>query len=74
MNVLGSVLGTDDVAATTLFRHGNYDTVNQDTIWSETSTVRTLPASLYHGGQPAWWPSATPWRWVGPDRLDQMGP
>ena len=63
--------GTNDVAATTLFRHGNYDTVNADTVWDPSSDVRTLPPSLYRGSRPGWWPSGTPWPWVGPD-LDPM--
>ena len=63
--------GTNDVAATTLFRHGNYDTVNAATQWDSSSDVRTLPPSLYRSARPGWWPSGTPWPWAGPD-LDPM--
>ncbi len=63
--------GASDVAATPLFRHGNYDTVNATTQWDPTSDVRTLPPSLYRPARPNWWPSGTPWPWLGPD-LDPM--
>jgi hypothetical protein len=61
----------DDVVVTSLYRHGNYDYVSQDVVWSDASEARTLPASLYRAGQPAWWPTGSPWPWVGPD-LDPM--
>jgi hypothetical protein len=63
--------GAEDVAALTLFRHGNYDTVYAATEWDPSNDVRTLPSSLYRAGRPDWWPSGTPWPWVGPD-LDPM--
>jgi hypothetical protein len=36
--------GASDVAATSLFRHGNYDAVHAETIWDPGTSARTLPA------------------------------
>jgi hypothetical protein len=63
--------GESDVVVTTMYRHGNFDTVSADTLWDPANDVRTLPASLYRGTQPGWWPDGTPWPWAGPD-LDPM--
>jgi hypothetical protein len=63
--------GASDVAATSLFRHGNYDYVNQATMWDSQVQTQTLPPSFYRSSAPAWWPSGTPWPWVGPD-IDPM--
>ena len=63
--------GASDVVVTSMYRHGNYDTVNDATMWDPDNDVRTLPASLYLGAQPGWWPAGTAWPWVGPD-LDPM--
>jgi len=65
--------GPDDVSITTLYRHGNYDTVHQGTVWSPTTIERVLPASLYYAQQPAWWPAGTPWPWAGPDLSPMVG-
>jgi hypothetical protein len=65
--------GAADVSATSLYRHGNYDTVNGATLWSSTSTARTLPPSLYLRGKPGWWPVSTPWPWAGPDLTPMVG-
>jgi hypothetical protein len=65
--------GATDVVVTTLYRHGNYDYVHHDTIWSATTTARTLPASLYLAQQPTWWPAGTRWPWAGPDQSPMVG-
>ncbi len=58
--------GSDDVAATSLYRHGNFDFVNDETQWVDEMS-RELPASFYYSSQPAWWPDDMSWPWVGPD-------
>jgi hypothetical protein len=63
--------GASDVAATSLFRHGNHDAVHAETIWDPAAAAGTLPASLYLQARPGWWPAGTPWPWAGPD-LDPM--
>ncbi|MBN2573706.1 MAG: hypothetical protein JXP73_04010, partial [Deltaproteobacteria bacterium] len=65
--------GKSDVSYTTLWLHGNYDTVNQAVQWNPSIPTQTLPASLYLAGQPAWWPSGTPWPWAGPDLSPMVG-
>jgi hypothetical protein len=62
-----------DVSATSLFRHGNFDAVNADTVWDPSTEARTLPPSLYLRGIPAWWPDGTAWPWVGPDLTPMVG-
>jgi hypothetical protein len=65
--------GAADVAATSLYRHGNFDAVHDATLWDPASAVRTLPPSLYLQAKPGWWPSGTPWPWAGPDRTPMVG-
>lgn len=65
--------GASDVAATTLFRHGNYDTVNKKVLWDPKVTSQTLPPSLFRSAKPGWWPSGKPWPWVGPDQTPKIG-
>jgi hypothetical protein len=67
------------LAVSTLMRWGNYDTVNGAVrfVASEVPTglalyanplpSQTLPASLYLGAKPGWWPAAKPWPAIGPD-------
>ena len=62
-----------DVAYTSLVWHGNYDTVNKAVMWSPSIAARTLPASLYRAGKPAWWPAANPWPWSGSDQTPMVG-
>ena len=57
-----------DVSATSLYRHGNYDAVHDQVLWDGAHPVHTLPPSLYLHAVPLWWPTATPWPWVGPDK------
>jgi hypothetical protein len=64
---LGIMHGVDDPeVAATLLRHGNYDYVNNDTIWDPDIAVRTLPQSLYLDAKPAWF-GDVPWPPIGPD-------
>jgi hypothetical protein len=65
--------GKSDVSYTSLWLHGNYDTVNQGVQWSSTIATRTLPASLYRTVQPAWWPAGAAWPWAGPDLTPMVG-
>lgn len=65
--------GASDVAATSLYRHGNFDTVHDATVWNPASSSRTLPPSLYLSAKPGWWPAGTPWPWAGPDLSPMVG-
>ena len=62
-----------DVAYTTFFWHGNYDTVNKAVEWNPSNSVRTLPSSLYRSSKPAWWPANTAWPWAGSDLTPMVG-
>jgi hypothetical protein len=65
--------GPDDISATSLWWHGNFDTGNGKVMWNSKIDVRTVPASLYRASKPAWWPSEKPWPWVGPDLNPMVG-
>jgi hypothetical protein len=65
--------GKSDVSYTSLWAHGNYDTVNKAVQWNASIPTQTLPASLYLGAQPTWWPAGTPWPWVGPELSPMVG-
>jgi hypothetical protein len=65
--------GMADVAYTSLWAHGNYDTVSKTVVWSPTIAVRTLPASLYLTAKPGWWPAASAWPWAGADLTPMIG-
>jgi hypothetical protein len=79
-------VGMADVAYTSLWWHGNYDTVTPGVVWNPSISTRTIPASLYLSAKPGWWPANTAWPWAGPDlnpmvgtlpakaRSDAMGP
>jgi hypothetical protein len=56
-----------DVSYTSLWLHGNFDTVLDDVRWDPNNDVRELPPSFYLSGKPAWWPAGKPWPWAGPD-------
>jgi hypothetical protein len=69
-------LGADyesNVSFTTLFLHGNYDTVAKDVRWDSDVEAHALPASLYLAAQPAWWPSDVTWPWAGADLSPRVG-
>ncbi len=68
------------VAWTSLWLHGNFDTVNRKTMWNASpltanlpASAQALPASLYYAARPGWWPAGTPWPWVGPDQSPKVG-
>jgi hypothetical protein len=68
------------VAWTSLWLHGNFDTVNKKVMWNASSltagldaSTQTLPASLYYAHKPGWWPTGTPWPWVGPELTPKVG-
>ncbi|MFT4115723.1 hypothetical protein [Bradyrhizobium sp.] len=63
--------GLSDVAAKTLLRNGNYDTIHRSVVWS--GTPLALPPSLYLSSRPAWWPTGMPWPWAGPDLEPMVG-
>jgi hypothetical protein len=69
----GNGSGASDVAFTSLFRHGNFDTVNNGVIWDPGTISHALPNSLYLGAKPGWWPAATSWPWAGPDLSPMVG-
>lgn len=62
-----------DISATSLYLHGNYDTVHDSVIWDADHATHALPPSLYRRAAPAWWPSSTPWPWVDPERSPAVG-
>ena len=61
----------DPVVVDTLYRHGNFDYVNNTTLWDASNSDHVLPSSLYLLDRPAWWCAETPWPAIGPD-LDPM--
>ncbi len=65
-------LGQNDTAVQTLLRTGNYDYSHDATEWTNDTPVQ-LPASLYLGQKPTWWPPGTSWPWVGPDLSPMVG-
>lgn len=49
----------------TLYRHGNWDSVNRTQLWESSNTDHTLPNSLYLSSKPSWfgtlgWPPFDP--------------
>jgi hypothetical protein len=62
-----------DVSVTTLWWHGNFDTVNGKVMWNPSVATQTLPASLYYKARPAWWPAGSAWPWTGPDVTPMVG-
>jgi len=59
--------GTADVSYTSLWAHGNYDTVTPGVVWNSSIATHDLPASLYRSAKPSWWTAGKAWPWVGPD-------
>jgi len=68
-----SLSRADDVATSSLYRSGNFDTVHHATIWDPADTAHALPSSLYYGCRPGWWPADHAWPWVGPDLSPMVG-
>jgi hypothetical protein len=61
----GSADGNDRQVLATVLRHGNWDSVNNKTLWNGRDD-RVLPASLYLTGKPKWWGDHR-WPAIGPD-------
>jgi hypothetical protein len=68
------LIAQNSVTWQTLWLTGNFDAVNQKTMWNASpltaslpASTQNLPASLYLTKRPAWWPAGTPWPWVGPE-------
>jgi hypothetical protein len=62
-----------DIADTSLWAHGNYDTVNKKVMWAADNAVREIPPSLYLKSKPAWWPGDMAWPWAGGDLTPMLG-
>ncbi len=74
------LLDQASVTWTTLWLTGNFDTVNQKTMWNASpltanlpASTQALPSSLYLTKRPGWWPAGTPWPWVGPEATPKVG-
>ena len=65
--------GKSDVSYTSLWWHGNYDTVTPGVVWNPSITTQVLPASLYLSTKPAWWPAGNAWPWAGSDLNPRVG-
>jgi hypothetical protein len=69
-----SGLPYDGMVGSTLLRWGNYDSVNNQSLWRTTEVPsgvttppsQTLPPSMFLSARPAWWGSM-PWPAIGPD-------
>jgi hypothetical protein len=71
-----AIFGLDsmtDVEWTTIFLHGNYDTVHGSTMWDPSISSHALPNSLYLNARPSWWSGGAAWPWVGPDLTPMVG-
>lgn len=62
----------DPAVVTTLYRHGNWDSVNNSTLWDESNADHSIPASLYLSSKPAFFGSYA-WPSVGPDLSPMIG-
>jgi hypothetical protein len=65
--------GKSDVSYTSLWWHGNYDTVTPGVVWNPSIATQVLPASLYLSTKPAWWPAGNTWPWAGSDLTPRVG-
>jgi hypothetical protein len=68
------------VSWTSLWLHGNFDTVNAKVMWNASpltaslpASTQSLPASLYYPKRPGWWPAGVAWPWVGPELAPKVG-
>lgn len=60
-----SSIGYDINTLNTLYRHGNYDVVNNSVIWDSNNVDHNIPDSLYLSSKPSWfgdlvWPPFDP--------------
>jgi hypothetical protein len=62
----------DTVARATLIRHGNFDYVNNSTLWDPANSDHALPPSLYKTSKPAFF-GALAWPPIGPDLTPMTG-
>jgi hypothetical protein len=74
------LVDTTGVSWTSLWLHGNFDSVNKKVMWNASpltaalpTSTRALPASLYYTKKPGWWPNGVSWPWVGPDLTPMVG-
>jgi hypothetical protein len=74
------IVDTSMVPWSSIWLTGNFDTVNDKIMWNASpltaslpTSTETLPASLYRKSKPGWWPSGSPWPWVGPDLTPMVG-
>ena len=66
-------VGTADVAWTSLWWTGNFDTVSNKVVWNPSVAAHTMPASLYLTAKPPWWPAGAAWPWAGSDLTPMVG-
>lgn len=64
-STLPTKVPSDPKTVATMYRHGNYDTVNNTIMWTGTNPDRTIPASMYLTAKPSWfgnrpWPPFEP--------------
>lgn len=60
--------GNDPSVKTTLYRHGNWDSVNNAIVWDSSNADHAIPTSLYLLSKPSWWCIETPsYPPIGPD-------
>jgi len=62
-----------DVSYTSLWAHGNYDTVSAGVVWNPSIATHEIPASLYRSTKPGWWPADSAWPWAGSDLTPMVG-
>lgn len=60
----------DGTALSLLYRHGNWDSVSQQVVWTQGTPKRELPASLYLRGKPAFF-GGLRWPWVEPQATSE---
>ena len=66
-------VGEADVAWTSLWWTGNFDTVSNRVVWNPSIATHTVPPSLYLAAKPAWWPAGSAWPWAGSDLTPMVG-
>ena len=72
-NTLEDCQQLDRNVIATILRHGNWDYVNNSTVWDPAIPDHTIPSSLYYSTQPRWWPTGVSWPPIGPDRNPMAG-
>lgn len=64
--------GNDAQVKATMLRHGNWDSVNQSTIWDAGILDQSLPASYYLSSKPSFFGSLL-WPVIGSDLIPMIG-